>query len=273
MGIARLGAAARRSAARLLYCASALMLSSPLSPPTAVADTREVALINSGAGLAPAQWGVVLAAGHHDKSNYDFATQDIAQRLRQVGVSNIRLLTSAPANVNETTGAALTTHDEIRAAFAIIAGQGPGACLFFITSHANRQGIFLALDTSQHYLTASQLDRYVTEACQDRPQVLILSGCHSGAMITSTMTRHPKRIVLASASPSTVSYGATTTERHLNFERCLIKAYDAGAATWRDMFHNALPCVEEREDWLRVPASKPHAFFGPAVANLRIPGR
>jgi hypothetical protein len=92
-------------------------------------------------------------------------------------------------------------------------------------------------------------------------------------MITSAMTQHPQRIVLASASPTTVSYGATTTERHLNFERCLIKAYDAGAVTWREMFEKALPCVAEREDWLRVPASKPDAYFGSYVADLRIPGR
>ena len=260
---------ARCCAGRLSFCAFALVLSLR----TAAGDTREVALMESGAGLAPGQWGVVLAAGHHDKVNYDHATQDIATRLRAVGVTNIRLLTSTQGQADETTGAALTTHDEIRAAFSIIAGPGPGACLLFITSHANREGIYLVLDSRQHYLTARELDGYVTEACKERPQVLILSGCHSGAMITSTMTRHPKRIVLASASPTTVSYGATTTERHLNFERCLIKAYDAGAATWRDMFQNAMPCVEEREDWLRVPASKAHAYFGASVANLRIPGR
>src|SRR5262245_8236178 len=171
MPIAMTRMAVRHFRPQLLVCAFLLAILSPLVPGTADADTREVALINSGAGLTPAQWGVVLAAGHHDKANYDFATQDIAQRLRRVGVSNIRLLTSAPANVDETTGATLTTHDEIRMAFAVIAGMGPGACLFFITSHANRQGIYLALDTRAHYLTASDLDRYVNEACKDRPQV------------------------------------------------------------------------------------------------------
>lgn len=234
--------------------------------PISVAQSSVVAAID------PAHWGALLAAGHNDKANYDYATADIAKRLRGVGVSNIRILTATPEHAMRA-GAAMATHDEIRAAFARIAGPQTGACLFFITSHANRRGIHLVIDRSQQYLTARDLDRYVTEACGDRPQVLILSGCYSGAMITDAMTRHPRRIIMASASPTTVSYGATTTERHLNFERCLINAYDSGVSTWRDLFLQALPCVEEREDWLRVPASKPEAFIGAAVVDLRIPGR
>ncbi|HEX2886152.1 C13 family peptidase [Vineibacter terrae] len=272
MRIPVLWAAGGRRVVCPFYCLAVLLALCALPLRMAGADTREVVQLSLGVGLTPAHWGVLLAAGHNDKANYDYATEDIARRLRGVGVSNIRVLTATPEQADRS-GASLTTHDEIRAAFAQIARPETAACLFFITSHANRRGIYLALDKSQQYLTASELDRYVTESCGNRPQVLILSGCYSGAMITTAMTRHPKRIVLASASPTTVSYGATTTERHLNFERCLIKAYDAGAATWRDMFQQALPCVEEREDWLRVPASKPEAYIGPLVSNLRIPGR
>jgi hypothetical protein len=38
-------------------------------------------------------------------------------------------------------------------------------------------------------VSASELDRFLTEACKDRPQVIILSGCYSGAMITSQALR------------------------------------------------------------------------------------
>jgi len=277
MRISMMGGVGTRRTIQLVCCALALLvvLGSSLLRPVA-ADTlktsQSLAQASVIAAIDPSQWGALLAAGHNDKANYDFATADLAKRLRSVGVSNVRILTATPENAVRL-GVALATHDQIRAEFARIAGPQTSACLFFITSHASRRGIHLALDKDQQYLTARDLDRYVTDACGDRPQVLILSGCYSGAMITSSMTRHPMRIILASASPSTVSYGATTTERHLNFERCLINAYDAGATTWRDMFLQALPCVEEREDWLRVPASKPEAFIGAAVANLRIPGR
>ncbi|HKU99837.1 MAG TPA: C13 family peptidase [Vineibacter sp.] len=277
MRIPIVGAAGRCRPLQLLSCALALLTmlgAMPLRP--VAADTLKalpsIAQASVIAAIDPSQWGALLVAGHNDKANYDFATADLAKRLQGAGVRNIRILTATPENATRL-GVALTTHDEIRGALARIAGPQTGACLFFITSHASRRGIFLALDKDQQYLTARDLDRYITDACGDRPQVLILSGCYSGAMITSSMTRHPMRIILASASPATVSYGATTTERHLNFERCLINAYDAGVTTWRDMFLHALPCVEEREDWLRVPASRPEAFIGSAVANLRIPGR
>ena len=33
------------------------------------------------------------------------------------------------------------------------------------------------------------------------------------------------------------------------------------------------PWMDEREAWLRVPASRPQASFGAAVADLRLPAR
>ncbi len=61
------------------------------------------------------------------------------------------------------------------------------------------------------------------------------------------------------------------SDRYVNFDRCLIGAIDAGAATWREAFQRALPCVQERETWLGVRASEPQAYFGGAVADLAIP--
>lgn len=217
-------------------------------------------------------WEAVLAAGHYDLQNYDFAIEDIAARLRQLGVSQIQLMSATPEHARQY-GEPLTTHDAIATAFERVGQPPTEACFFFVTSHANRTGVYLALDRSHHYLTARDLDRYLDRACHGRPQVIILSGCETGALMVSRMTWSPNRIIMAAAAPGRVAYGAKLSERHLNFERCLIKAFDEGAATWRDMYYNALPCIEEREDWLRVPHSRPDIYIGRNVANLRIPGR
>ena len=217
-----------------------------------------------------AGWEAILAAGHTDKANYDYAVDDIAQRLQSTGVSQIQLMTSFPSAAHS--GRLLTTRAQLEAAFMRLGQPPTEACFFFITSHANRRGIELASDRGR-MLTTRELDTYLVGACRGRPQVIILSGCETGAMLVSRMTSSPDRIIMAAASPGRSSYGAKMSERHLNFERCLIKAYDEGAATWYEMYQRALPCIEEREDWLRVPNSKPNIFVGGNVANLRIPGR
>lgn len=217
-------------------------------------------------------WEVVLAAGHYDLQNYDFAIEDIAARLRRLGVSQIQLLTATPDHARQY-GEPLTTHDAIAAAFARVGQQSTQACFFFITSHASRAGVYLALERSHHYLATSELNKYLDGACHGRPQVIILSGCETGSMLVSRMTWSPNRIIMAAAHAGHVSYGAKLYERHLNFERCLIKAFDDGAATWREMYERAMPCIEEREDWLRVPHSRPDIYVGRNVTNLRIPGR
>ena len=59
----------------------------------------------------------------------------------------------------------------------------------------------------------------------------------------------------------------------MNFDRCMIRAIDAGARTWREVFDRTLPCVGARERELGVAPSQPQAWFGAQVAALPLPGR
>lgn len=223
-------------------------------------------------GARPTTWKAILVAGHNDRANYDHAVDDFALRLQRAGVRQMQLLTSFPDHAYRF-GKILTTRAQLEDAFTRLGRPPTEACLFFITSHANRRGIELALEAKSRPLTTHDLNSYLDRACGKRPQVIILSGCETGAMLVSRMTWSPNRIIMAAASAGRSSYGAKVTERHLNFERCLLKAFDAGAVTWLQMYQNALPCIEEREDWLRVPHSRPDIYVGKNVANLRIPGR
>jgi hypothetical protein len=216
---------------------------------------------------APGAWKALLVGGNHLVDSYNLAASDLADRLRGSGVQRVAVLQSLGAAADP----ALPTarRREMRRALGAL-GTGTGdACLVFITSHANARGIYLSAD--RDYLSPRDLSSLIDSACEDRPTVLILSGCNTGTFISALAREN--RIILTASAAGRVSYGATTQDRHVNFDRCMIRAIDAGARTWREVFDRTLPCVGERENALGVAASEPQAWFGTRVAALSLPGR
>jgi hypothetical protein len=206
----------------------------------------------------------VLVGGNHLIDSYNNAATDLGARLQQSGVHRVAVLHS----FGEQASGSSARRREMRRAFSAL-GAGE-ACLFFITSHANQRGIYLSAERG--WLSPRELSSMIDDECGNRPTVLIISGCNTGSFISSALTAE-NRIIITASARDRVSYGATTTDRYVNFDRCLIKAMDGGARTWREVFDRALPCVNERESALGVTASQPQAFFGAQVANLALPGR
>jgi hypothetical protein len=218
------------------------------------------------ADLTPADWKAILVGGSDLIDSYDNAARDLAARLRMSGVQRIATLLSMTPAAKGARPA--VRRREVRRALGAPGSQD--ACLVFITSHANERGIYLSGD--QDYLNPGELARIVDAACGARPAVLILSGCGTGTFIGPALTAS-NRIILAAAARGRVSYGATTSDRYVNFDRCLLQAIDAGGRTWRDVFTRTIPCVEARERWLGVTPSQPQAWFGAQVDQLPLPGR
>ncbi|HJQ57922.1 MAG TPA: hypothetical protein VJ890_13510 [Vineibacter sp.] len=210
-------------------------------------------------------WKAVLVGGNHLISSYNNAASDIGARLRHSGVNRVTVLHSPGPGAG---GTPMARRRDIRQAWAAL-GEGE-ACLFFITSHATERGIYLSAETG--FLGAGELSTIVTTECGERPTVLILSGCGTGAFIDSALARE-NHVILTASARGRVSYGATTMDRHVNFDRCVIQAIDGGARTWRHVFDLTLPCVRAREAELGVAASQPQAWFGSRVADLALPGR
>jgi hypothetical protein len=225
---------------------------------------RASAEIVSAGGLDPRDWKAVLVSGSRSSSAYDAAAFDLAQRLRVRGVA--RVATALTGDVGDF-GA---SRAGIRQAMEWL-GNETGACLFFATGHSNIDGFHLDADGRRRTLRPGELDSMLDKHCGDRPTVVIISGCDAATFLSSSM-RQPNRILIAASAKGRDSYGARMSDRYVNFDRCLIGAIDAGAATWREAFQRALPCVQEREAWLGVRPSDPQAYFGAAVADLAIPG-
>jgi len=218
----------------------------------------------STAELEPRQWKAVLVSGSRASSAYDAAAFDLGSRFRERGVARVATALSGGG------GEFVASPAGIRHAMEWL-GDGEGACLFFATGHGDVTGFRLDNARGDRTLTPGKLDRLLDRYCGDRPTVAIISGCAAGVFLDSRM-RRPNRVLIAASAAGRDSYGARMDDRHVNFDRCLIGAIDAGASTWREAFERTLPCVREREVWLGVPFSEPPAYFGAAVADLAIPG-
>lgn len=216
--------------------------------------------------LAPTSWKAVTVGGDFSTAMYDNAATDMAVNLRAAGARVAVLHAGRNGGANGT-----ARRDAIRGALRGLGRTQGEACLVFVTSHGNTRGL-LFMTEGGRTLSPSDLDSMVDAECGDAPTVLILSGCNSGTYITSSLTAR-NRIVITAASRSRVSYGAKMSERHVNFDRCILKAMNEGATTWADVFARAKACAAEREAWLGVASSEPQAYFGRDVAQLRLPGR
>ncbi len=244
---------------------------SPASSESLVVDSRSVlrerrmaAPLSPVSTVEAGHWKAVLVSGSHSTSAYDAAAFDLAQRLRARGVTRVATALTGGAGDFDASRAG------IRQAMEWL-GNEQGACLFFATGHSNVGGFHLDADRGRRTLTPGELDRLLDQHCGDRPTVVIISGCDAGVFLDARM-RQPNRVLIAASAKGRDSYGARMDDRYVNFDRCLIGAIDAGAATWREAFERSLPCVREREVWLGARPSEPQAYFGAAVGNLAIPG-
>lgn len=217
--------------------------------------------VPSMALLAPTSWKAVTVGADRSLTLYDNAASDMASHL-QAGGARVAVLHASNGSARRS---------NIQGALRGMGRRAGEACLVFVTSHGNTRGLLFQTEGGRT-LSPSELDSMVDAECGDAPTVLILSGCHSGTYVTSSLTA-ANRIVITASSRSRVSYGAKLSERHVNFDRCILKAMNEGASTWAEVFARAKACAAEREAWLNVPGSEPQAHFGRNVAQLRLPGR
>lgn len=221
--------------------------------------------------IAAADWKALVVGGADDHPIYDFAAEDVAERLRGAGVTRVALHTASltgPDGSARPPARLSSLHQSLGA----LGTRDSEACLLYFSSHGEEGRLRLAGEPDGRRASLDDIDRLATMACGDRPTVLVLSGCETGSFITAQLVR-PNRIIIAAAARGRTTYSAKLDERHGAFDRCLIGAYDSGATTWRQLFRSLLPCVAEREAWLGVRASRPQASFGAAVTDLRLPAR
>jgi hypothetical protein len=233
------------------------------APPLAARSAPQAAM--SADGAVPAnRWRAVLIAGDNNSPAFDNGVEAMRGKLAARGVRDIRVLTSDPRS-----------HPSLPAATAAnvsnaLRTPGGEACLAFITSHGEESGFVLR--QARGTVAPATLDQALDAGCGSRPTVVVVSACHSGVFLTSGM-RQPNRIVLTAAAADRSSFGCGASDQYTYYDQCLLQQFD-GAVTWQQLAQSTRSCVEnlERSLGIRRP-SQPQTYVGPAVADLRLPGR
>ncbi len=219
------------------------------------------------AAFAPGGWQVVLAAGDDDEPVFDDATRALAQRLAAAGVpaANIHRLSADPAQLHR--GVEPATAGILLRRIAELPARRGDRCFVFLTSHGERSA-GLWLTRSNRTLHPKELAQALSQGCALVPTVVIVSGCYTGSFAAGAMAK-PNRIILTAARRDRPSFGCQAGRTYTFFDQCLLGGLPA-AASWRAVFRRTSGCVSRKEHALGERPSQPQAYFGPAVATLKV---
>ncbi len=207
-------------------------------------------------------WRAVLVAGDDSSPAFDNGIGTLRDRLAASGVRDIRTLSASGDG-----GSARASVANLGA--ALRSGSG-GACLVYMTSHGSPEGFFFRPGLC--LMGSVALDEALTEGCGGAPTVVVISACHSGALLTDAM-RRPNRIILAAAAADRTSFGCGADNDYTYYDACFLQQLDT-AHTWQQIGVATRACVENLERQLKTPtASNPQMFVGADVRDLRLPGR
>jgi hypothetical protein len=212
-------------------------------------------------------WAVIVVAGDwraHDGSpteGFDNARRDVSAALIGIGFKSedlaqfsVRPDRYAASHVLPADGPIIgTTLD----ALASRAGDG---CLLYFTSHGTPWGMVLG-DT---IVAPDDLARLVNGICRDRPTVVVISACYSGAFVPAL--RGANRMVITAARADRTSFGCGQGDEYPYFDTCVIANLQS-AHGFAQLADRVRDCVAKREYETGVsPPSEPQISIGANVA-------
>jgi hypothetical protein len=216
---------------------------------------------------APGNWQVVLAAGDDSEPVFDNATREMSRRLLAGGIPEGNIHRLSASTVEIAAGAEPASIDNLVRRIAGLPARPTDRCLIFLTSHGER-GAGLWLARSNRALDPEGLARALSRGCAAVPTIVVVSACYSGGFTTGKMA-NPNRIILSAARADRPSFGCQPHRTYNFFDECLLGVLPQ-SVTWRRAFDGANRCVGRMERVLGVRPSAPQAYFGEAIAGLKI---
>ncbi len=206
-------------------------------------------------------WAAVVVAGDwhaHDGSPseiFDNARHDVAAALVNIGFNpgNVMQFSVRPRRYAGTFAADATT---IANSLWDLSNRTSGGCLLYFSSHGAPSGIVLG-DT---ILAPDKLAMMISNACGERPTVVVISACYSGVFLRALQGTN--RMIVTAARPDRTSFGCGNLNRYPYFDTCFLESID----TVRDFQTLAIrtkSCVAKMEkDAKMSPPSDPQIFVG-----------
>ncbi len=222
--------------------------------------TEQPALKDWAVGILAADWRDGNGAPIEAFENARIALEDA---FSSVGFhpDNIASLSLRP---NAQNGRALAS-DIAFAAFGNKAQAAQAGCLLYFTSHGSPEGIVLG---REGLLAPARLDGLIDQWCGERPTVVIVSACFSGAFIPALST--PNRMVMTASRADRSSFGCAAGVEYPYFDGCVLESLP-GSDDFIDLSSRTRACVARREYVERLqPASEPQTKVGADVETMFI---
>jgi hypothetical protein len=217
-------------------------------------------------------WAAIVVAGDYRAAHSDDPTETFDNARRDVGAELIRK-GFAPRNVREfsvrperypSESLDRSELETISETLRGLARQAPGGCLIYFTSHGSPDGVALG----DALLPPGRLNRMVSDACGERPTVVIISACFSGVFVPALARAN--RMVLTAARADRSSFGCGESDRYPYFDGCMLESLPS-AHDFAALGPKVKACVSEREKETGMrPPSKPQLRIGAAM-KARLP--
>jgi hypothetical protein len=210
---------------------------------------------------------VVVAADFHahsgaDSEVFDNARRDISADLVHLGFSpgNVMQFSVRPQRY-PTQQPRHSDPQTVSTGLWDLSNRTNDGCFAYFTSHGNTDGIELG----DGMFSPRQMNQMITNACGDRPTIVIVSACFSGVFVP--VLQAPNRFIMTAARPDRTSFGCGEQERYTFFDTCMVQNLQ-GAGDFATLAKNVTACVSAREkkDAIQYP-SDPQVSIGAEVAS------
>lgn len=213
-------------------------------------------------------WAAIVVAGDwHAHSGapseaFDNARRDVAAGLVQIGFppENVVQFSVRPERypAQEPRKSEAQT---IATALWDLSNRTSAGCFAYFTSHGTPDGFVL----NDNLLGPRAMNRIVSNACGDRPTVVIVSSCYSGQFVPALEAAN--RMILTAARADRTSFGCGESDRYTFFDSCALQ-YLANSGDFPGFARDVIACVAAREKKDKVaPASEPQLSIGADAAT------
>jgi hypothetical protein len=217
-----------------------------------------------------ANWAAVVVAGDYHAAHtanptetFDNARRDVSAELIKKGfvAANLREYSVRPDRYPDTRPAKADP-EPIYEGLKDLARQATGGCLVYFTSHGAPQGVVV----DGGLVPPRELDQMVTDACGDRPTIVIISACFSGVFVPALADKN--RMILTAARPDRSSFGCSESDKYPYFDACMLKVLP-DAHDFAVLGPRVQACVHDREiETGASPPSEPQMYVGPALKPM-----
>ncbi|HVU19937.1 MAG TPA: C13 family peptidase [Rhizomicrobium sp.] len=228
------------------------------------------AFVSVSPALAAGQfgdWAAIVVAGDYrahsgaDSEVFDDARRDISADLIGMGFApdNVMQFSVRPERYSAEQPRQ-SNPQTIATSLWDLSNRTTGGCFAYFTSHGNSDGIAMGND----FLSPAKMNQMISNACGDRPTVIVVSACFSGVFVP--VLEAPNRLILTAARSDRTSFGCGEQFKYTYFDQCFIENLRR-SGDFPDLAHNAQACIAAREKKENFKyASDPQLSIGADVA-------